>query len=87
MLYISKKDAYTESCTGTEKVVVLTPYLGQLHLLQTVLCQENDPILNDLDSFDLVRAGLLPAASAKLTHRKIHLSTIGKQILYHPLYL
>lgn len=61
---------------GTEKVVVLTPYLGQLHLLQSVLSQENDPILNDLDSFDLVRAGLLPAASAKLTQRKIHLSTI-----------
>ncbi|KAK4694124.1 stage V sporulation protein K, partial [Lecanoromycetidae sp. Uapishka_2] len=61
---------------GTEKVVILTPYLGQLHLLQTVLSKENDPILNDLDSFDLVRAGLLPAASAKLSQRKIHLSTI-----------
>lgn len=63
---------------GTERVVVLTPYLGQLHLLQTVLTKEKVPILNDLDSFDLVRAGLLPAASAKMTQRKIHLSTIGK---------
>lgn len=62
---------------GTEKIVVLTPYLGQLRLLQSVLSQENDPILNDLDSFDLVRAGLLPAASAKLNQRKINLSTIG----------
>ena len=63
---------------GTEKIVVLTPYLGQLHLLQNVLSQDNDPVLNDLDSFDLVRAGLLPAASAKLNQRKINLSTIGK---------
>lgn len=62
---------------GTEKIVVLTPYLGQLRLLQSVLSQENDPILNDLDSFDLVRAGLLPAASAKLNQRQINLSTIG----------
>ena len=63
---------------GTEKIVVLTPYLGQLQLLRTLLSKENDPILNDLDSFDLVRAGLLPAASAKLSKRPIHLSTIGK---------
>ena len=63
---------------GTEKIVVLTPYLGQLHLLQKVLSQENDPVLNDLDSFDLVRAGLLPAASAKLNQRKISISTIGE---------
>ncbi len=66
---------------GTEKMVVLTPYLGQLRLLQNVLSQENDPVLNDLDSFDLVRAGLLPAASAKLNQRKINLSTIGKSYL------
>ena len=64
---------------GTEKLVVLTPYLGQLQLLRTVLSKENDPILNDLDSFDLVRAGLMPAASAKLSKRPIKLSTIGKR--------
>lgn len=67
---------------GTEKIVILTPYLGQLHLLQTVLSQDNDPVLNDLDSFDLVRAGLLPAASAKLNQRKINLSTIGKSLFF-----
>lgn len=61
---------------GTENIVVITPYLGQLHLLKNVLSRDNDPILNDLDSFDLVRAGLLPAASAKLNQNKIHLSTI-----------
>ena len=62
---------------GTDDVVILTPYLGQLRLLQTVLSRENDPILNDLDSHDLVRAGLMPAASAKVSQRKIRLATIG----------
>ena len=63
---------------GQEKLVVLTPYLAQLHLLRELLGKENDPILNDLDSYDLVRAGLLPAASAKLSRRPIRLATIGK---------
>ena len=63
---------------GTDKLVVLTPYLGQLHLLRDQLSKENDPILNDLDSFDLVRAGLLSRASAQLTKRPIRISTIGK---------
>lgn len=63
---------------GTDKLVVLTPYLGQLHLLRDQLSKENDPILNDLDSFDLVRAGLLSRASAQLSKRPIRISTIGK---------
>lgn len=63
---------------GTDRIVVLTPYLGQLQLLQKLLSKHNDPILNDPDSYDLVRAGLLPAASAKLSRNPIHLSTIGK---------
>jgi hypothetical protein len=61
---------------GTENMVVLTPYLGQLYLLRDLLSTDNDPVLNDLDSYDLVRAGLLPAASAKLTKKPIKLSTI-----------
>jgi AAA domain len=64
---------------GTNKLVVLTPYLGQLHLLRGRLSDENDPILNDLDSFDLVRAGLLSRASAQLAKRPIRISTIGKK--------
>jgi superfamily I DNA and/or RNA helicase len=51
---------------GTEKIVILTPYLGQLQKLQAALRKDNDPILNDMDSYDLVRAGLLPEATAKL---------------------
>lgn len=67
---------------GTERIVVLTPYLGQLQLLQKLLSKNNDPILNDLDSYDLVRAGLLPAATAKLSKKPIHLSTVGKRSFY-----
>ena len=61
---------------GTEKLVVLTPYLGQLHKLRDALKKDNDPVLNDLDSYDLVRAGLLPAATASVNKRSIHLATI-----------
>jgi len=62
---------------GTDKVVVLTPYLGQLQLLQKALSEDCDPVLNDMDSFDLVRAGLLPAVSAQSSKKKIKLCTIG----------
>jgi superfamily I DNA and/or RNA helicase len=62
---------------GTEKVVILTPYLGQLHKLQDALRKDNDPVLNDMDSYDLVRAGLLPAAAANMAKKSIRLATIG----------
>lgn len=62
---------------GTDTVVILTPYLGQLHKLQSTLKKDNDPVLNDLDSFDLVRAGLLSPADAKMSKKPIRLATIG----------
>ena len=61
---------------GTDKLVVLTPYVAQLRLLFDVLAMENDPVLNDLDSYDLVRAGLMPAATANMQKRPIRISTI-----------
>ncbi|KAL3467710.1 AAA domain-containing protein [Aspergillus heterothallicus] len=61
---------------GTDKLVVLTPYLGQLHLLREELRAETDPVLNDLGSYDLVRAGLVSQASAQHLKRPIRLSTI-----------
>ncbi|PLB48657.1 putative AAA family ATPase [Aspergillus steynii IBT 23096] len=61
---------------GTKKLVVLTPYLGQLHLLRDILRRETDPVLNDLDAHNLVRAGLLSQASAQNQKRPIKLSTI-----------
>ena len=63
----------------TDDLVVLTPYLGQLQLLKEVLSRENDPILNDLDSSDLIHAGFMQTTNAKSNQRKIRLATIGKR--------
>lgn len=46
---------------GTAQQVVLTPYLGQLNLLRKELAKGNDPVLNDLDSHELIRASLMLA--------------------------
>ncbi len=62
---------------GTDDLVILTPYLGQLQKLQHALKKDNDPVLNDLDSYDLVRAGLVNQAEAQLTKKSIRLATIG----------
>ncbi|KZV71056.1 P-loop containing nucleoside triphosphate hydrolase protein [Peniophora sp. CONT] len=61
---------------GTDKIVILTPYLGQLHRLREALQKDNDPVLNDLDSFDLVRAGLLSTGAAQVAKKPIRLATI-----------
>jgi hypothetical protein len=61
----------------TDQIVILTPYLGQLFMLRNKLMQENDPILNDMDSWDLTRAGLLTPAAAGISKRPIKISTIG----------
>ncbi|TDL30087.1 P-loop containing nucleoside triphosphate hydrolase protein [Rickenella mellea] len=61
---------------GTDKVVILTPYLGQLQQLRTALSDDSDPVLSDLDSFDLVRAGLMTATAANVNKKKIRLATI-----------
>jgi superfamily I DNA and/or RNA helicase len=66
---------------GTKDIVVLTPYLGQLNKLRNMLSKDNDPVLNDLDSHDLVQAGLLPRASAQVSKKPIRLATIGKDLL------
>ncbi|KAI9769554.1 MAG: hypothetical protein M1840_004032 [Geoglossum simile] len=59
----------------TDNIVVLTPYLGQLRLLAEELGKANDPVLNDLDSHDLIRAGLIPAVSV-MGRPRIRISTI-----------
>ncbi|KAK7054630.1 hypothetical protein VNI00_003093 [Paramarasmius palmivorus] len=62
---------------GTNEITVLTPYLAQLQNLRTTLMNDSDPILNDLDSFDLIRAGLPPVTSKPKTGKKaIRLATI-----------
>lgn len=60
----------------TDQIVVLTPYLGQLFILRDKLSKNNDPILNDLDSWDLIRAGLLTPAASNISKRPIKISTI-----------
>ena len=67
---------------GSEKLVVLTPYLGKLYNLQDVLKSENDPVLNDFDSFDLVKAGLMPTAAANIGRNPLRLATIGASPFY-----
>ena len=62
----------------SEKLVVITPYLGQLKLLRDRLSHTNDPILNDLDKFDLIRAGLVTNVSPKASKPTLRISTIGK---------
>lgn len=62
---------------NTNQIVILTPYLGQLSLLRTELSKTNDPILNDLDSSDLIEAGLMNSGMAKLNRSPIRISTIG----------
>lgn len=64
----------------TENMVVLTPYLGQLSLLRTTLRAENDPVLNELDSRDLLRAGFSLESRAARAEKSppLRLSTIGE---------
>lgn len=70
---------------GTDMLVVLTPYLGQLHLLRGLISASHDPVLNDLDSHDLVKAGLIPDATAKSSKKPIRLATIGSYLsVYNP---
>ncbi|KAF9264160.1 P-loop containing nucleoside triphosphate hydrolase protein [Marasmius fiardii PR-910] len=61
---------------GTDKVTILTPYLGQLQQLRKALMNDNDPVLNDLDSYDLVQAGLMTPANAQVGKKSVRLATI-----------
>ncbi|KAL8708732.1 MAG: hypothetical protein Q9220_006458 [cf. Caloplaca sp. 1 TL-2023] len=61
---------------NTDDIVVLTPYLGQLRLLQQMLSQDNDTVLHDLDVADLLRAGLMPSSHGKQSRSKIRLACI-----------
>jgi len=63
---------------GTNDLVILTPYLAQLSKLRDALKKDNDPILNDLDHHELVRAGLISPVLAEVNKKPIRLATIGK---------
>ena len=61
-----------------DKMVILTPYLGQLQKLNARLksLKETDPVLGDMDAQELARAGLLDFDS-NAGKRQLRLSTIG----------
>ncbi|KAF7863083.1 hypothetical protein EAF04_007166 [Stromatinia cepivora] len=61
---------------GSDKLVILTPYVAQLRLLLDKLAIENDPILNDLDKYDLIRAGLYIDTGAKPSKPSLRISTV-----------
>ena len=60
----------------TEKMVVLTPYLGQLHKLQSRLKEDANVILGDLDKAEFRRAGIDDLLEKK-NKRSLKISTIG----------
>lgn len=66
----------------SENIVVLTPYLGQLSLLRETISQHHDANLNDLDSHDLLRAGLLTEGATKIKKSPLRLSTIGEFVFH-----
>ncbi|PTB62614.1 P-loop containing nucleoside triphosphate hydrolase protein [Trichoderma citrinoviride] len=66
----------TQQGYKSENMVVLTPYMGQLALLRDKLREENDPYLNELDTHELVRAGLMTQAASKATKSRLRLSTV-----------
>jgi len=64
----------------TDRLVILTPYLGQLRAIMDALkeIQVGDAVLSDLDSRDLVRAGLISESNAKSVKKQIRIATIGR---------
>ena len=65
---------------SADRLVILTPYLGQLRAIMDALkeIQDSDPVLSDLDSHDLVRASLMSGSDAKSAKKQIRLATIGR---------
>ncbi|KAL4079908.1 P-loop containing nucleoside triphosphate hydrolase protein [Scleroderma yunnanense] len=61
---------------GSDNIVILTPYLGQLSMLRDELQNETDAVLNDLDSKDLSKAGLLSSTNTNKRKTRIRLATI-----------
>ncbi|KAK3345693.1 P-loop containing nucleoside triphosphate hydrolase protein [Neurospora tetraspora] len=60
-----------------DKLVILTPYLGQLRVLQDLLREnQHDPALSEMDKLELLRAGLLSKAAAKVDQKPLRVSTI-----------
>ncbi|KAG1725639.1 uncharacterized protein EDB91DRAFT_1350703 [Suillus paluster] len=67
--------ASSKQNTYEVEMVWKIPYLGQLSKLRDVLKRDNDPVLNDLDSHDLIRAGLM-SPTDNTSKKCIRLATI-----------
>lgn len=64
---------------SADKLVILTPYLGQLRVLQDLLREnQHDPALSEMDKLDLLRAGIISKAAAKVDEKALRVSTIGE---------
>lgn len=61
----------------SDEIVVLTPYLGQLRRLRETLKEDGDPLLNEMDAKELIRAGLLSTGGTKDGQGRLRLSTVG----------
>ncbi|KAK4124691.1 P-loop containing nucleoside triphosphate hydrolase protein [Parathielavia appendiculata] len=62
---------------ASDRIVVLTPYLGQLRLLRDLFSKnQHDPALSEMDKNELIRAGLVSEAAAKLDKKPLRISTI-----------
>ena len=67
---------------SSEQIVVLTPYLGQLRVLQDLFRKNNhDLTISEMDKAELIRAGLISEAAAKLDKKPLRVSTIGLPFL------
>jgi hypothetical protein len=63
---------------ASDRIVVLTPYLGQLRVLSDLFHKnQHDPALSEMDKNELIRAGLLSEAAARLDKKPLRISTIG----------
>ena len=67
---------------GVDRLVILTPYLGQLRAIMDALkgSQGGNAVLSDLDSRDLARAGLMSESNTNSIKNQIRIATIGKSL-------
>ncbi len=71
---------------ASDRIVVLTPYLGQLRVLRDLFSNnQHDPALSEMDKNELIRAGLITEAAAKVDRKPLRISTIG--VCFLPVFL
>ncbi|KAK3343440.1 P-loop containing nucleoside triphosphate hydrolase protein [Lasiosphaeria hispida] len=62
---------------GSDQMVILTPYLGQLREIRDLLHDEKyNTQVTEMDKADLIKAGLITQAAAKADKKTLRISTI-----------